>query len=142
MNFSRNARFHMKTRVCLKYFLNDCKLNALWLFTIDSLQLTAFAPQFYKFFYETRLTAFLKLMFDFARNLNVFTAMYWFQFPQIQELADTAIDLVFIQCCLSYWRSLGLLVWIKNYPCDSSTNCRTKEWTNFNDFYTLDKSRF
>ena len=24
MNFSRSALFHMKTRVCLKYFLNDC----------------------------------------------------------------------------------------------------------------------
>ena len=24
-NFSRSALFHMKTRVCLKYFVNDCK---------------------------------------------------------------------------------------------------------------------
>ena len=24
LNFSRSALFHMKTRVCLKYFVNDC----------------------------------------------------------------------------------------------------------------------
>ena len=25
-NFSGSAQFHMKTRVCLKYFVNDCSL--------------------------------------------------------------------------------------------------------------------
>ena len=25
MNFSRSALFHMKTRVCLKYFVNGCR---------------------------------------------------------------------------------------------------------------------
>ena len=25
LNFSSSALFHMKTRVCLKYFVNDCR---------------------------------------------------------------------------------------------------------------------
>ena len=27
LNFSLSALFHMKTRVCLKYFVRDCSLN-------------------------------------------------------------------------------------------------------------------
>ena len=27
LNFSRSAVFHMRTRVCLKYFVHDCRLK-------------------------------------------------------------------------------------------------------------------
>ena len=27
MNFARSAQFHMKTRVCLKYFVHDCRFS-------------------------------------------------------------------------------------------------------------------
>ena len=32
MNFSRSALFHMKTRVCLEYFMNGCRINVYKIF--------------------------------------------------------------------------------------------------------------
>ena len=69
---------------------------------IHSFRLTAFVPQFYWFFKETRLTAFLHLMFWDSnvrcRDSNVYikTAMQWF--PRIQELTSPTFTSFIWQC--------------------------------------------
>ena len=96
-------------------------------------------------------------MFRFARDLMVLTAMIDFSFHKSRSwrcllllvLFDSATHLVFIQCCLSYWGSFCLAVWIKTHHCGSFINWRIRDerflttffWWQIN-MYILDNSLF